>query len=157
MPSPSKLLLLLLLIAYQSQEEEFGHGRLENLCEGAQPICGPYAGCALEEDELLSGRFPGARRVIIPAKIGQTRLRVRLLFTEMVYPGTELLLLVRDLNSGRVEQLQLLDVDIFDRAGDDSILDLEVEFSSSKGDDRLLEIFSDLSASWLLIVELEED
>ncbi len=141
----------------QTQEEAFTNGRLEQLCEGAIPICDLYAGCVLPRVEYISGRFPGAQRAIIPVERGQHRLKVRLLFTEMVFPGTEFLLQVSDVGCGRVEQVQLLDIDIFDRAGDDRVLQFNIDLRDEEGGDRLVEIFSDMAASWLLVVEPLED
>lgn len=147
------LAALSLMGGCQSQEEEFTNDRLEQLCEGAIPICDLYAGCVLNDDEYISGQFPGAQRAIIPVESGQRRLRVRLLFTQMVFPGTEFLLQVSDVGCGRVEQVQLIDVDVFDRAGDDSVLQFDIDLKDEDGGDRLVEIFSDMAASWLLVVD----
>lgn len=146
-------LITLTAAGCESQEEEFTHGRLEQLCQGAIPICDLYAGCVLASDEFIAGRFPGAQRAIVPVESGQHRLRIRLLFSEMVFPGTEFLLQVNDVGCGRVEQEQLLDVDVFGRAGGDRVLQFDVDLKDDDGGDRLVEIFSDMAASWLLVIE----
>ena len=72
-----------------SQEEEFALGRLENPCAGSIPICAFHAACVLGRKDFLSGQMPGGQRFIIQSDRLDRRLVIRLLFTEMIYPGTE--------------------------------------------------------------------
>lgn len=142
-----------ILFGCLSQEEEFTEGRLETLCDGALPVCSLRAGCLLDSENFTRGRFPGSREVIVHAPVVESQLRVRLLFTEQVYPGTELLVQVHGPGCSTLEQVSLVDVDIFRRAGQDRILDFTLPLHE-KGD-HLLEVFSDMSAAWLLQVDVD--
>ncbi|MEZ4473546.1 MAG: hypothetical protein R3F60_22705 [bacterium] len=85
------------LAACASAEEEFTQGRLEALCDGAIPICRLRAGCVLGDDTFARGRFPGAQQVIVRSPVDAAELQVRLLLTDLVHPGTELLVQVHGL------------------------------------------------------------
>lgn len=149
-----KRLLPLFLLACQTQEAEFTEGRLENLCAGAVPVCDLKASCVLADDEFVRGQLPGAQRLIVRSDRDDMRAVVRILLDEQVYPGTELLLQAFSPGCGDLDQVQLLDVDLFDRAGDDRILQFTLELPE-KGD-HLLEFFSDMTARYLLTVDTED-
>ncbi len=145
---------MLLLAGCESQEDAFIGRRVEDLCAGSIPVCELRAACVLDDDEYVGGRFPGAQRLVVRSEADGQRLVVRLLLTEMVYPGTELLVRLHTPACASADEAHLVDVDVFDRAGDDRTL----EFTLPMGDrgDHLLEVFSDMSAAWLLTADPEQ-
>jgi hypothetical protein len=142
----------LVVAGCQSQEQAFTEGRLEDLCAGAIPICALKAACVLDTDEFVRGTFPGAQRLIAVSDLDRQSLRVRLLLTEMVFPGTELEISVFSLGCGRAETEQRVDVDLFELAGDDRTL--EFSFPLDEKGDHLVEVFSDMSAEYVLTFDL---
>jgi hypothetical protein len=131
----------------------FTSGRTEDLCNGAIPLCRQYAGCELDSSSYVRGRFPGELRVAAHAEIPRSKLVARVLFTEMSWPGTELLALAYSPGCGEVRGEHLVDVDFFDLAGSDRILTFEIPLETSGG--HLFELFSDMAASFLLTVDVE--
>jgi hypothetical protein len=136
-----------------SQEEEFALGRLENPCAGSIPICAFHAACVLGRKDFLSGQMPGGQRFIIQSDRLDRRLVIRLLFTEMIYPGTEFLLNLYTPGCGSRETEHIIDQDLFARAGDDRIVTFIMPLEEEG--DHLLELFSDMSAAYLLTIDLE--
>ncbi len=141
------------LLACESQEDSFIGRRLEDLCAGSVPVCELRAACVLDADEYVRGDFPGAQRFVVRAEAEDEPLVVRLLLTEMVYPGTELLIRLNAPACAAAEEAHLVDVDVFARAGDDRTLEFTLP-TGGRGD-HLLEIFSDMSAEWLITAEVE--
>lgn len=150
---PACLLLASTLWSCQTQQAEFTEGRLEDLCAGAIPVCQLRAACVLEPDEFVRGQLPGAQRLIIRSDFDDMHAVVRILLEEQAYPGTELLLQAWSPGCGDLDQEQRLDVDLFALAGDDRILQFELALGE-KGD-HLLEFFSDMTAAYLLTVDVE--
>jgi len=135
--------------------------RLPALCAETLPACGVSAGCVLDPERYVTGQFPGARRVLLDAD-EPTAYRVWLRFTEMGSAGSELLLQLHsadctvDPYAGRIHWV---DVDLFERAGTDWTLILDGLEVDSEGE-HLLEVYSDATAAWQLVVtpyEPEED
>ena len=157
MPLFSRALVLIATIATMtscfSQEEEFALGRLENPCAGSIPICAFHAACVLGRKDFLSGQLPGGQRFIVQADPLDRQLVIRLLFTEMIYPGTEFLLNLFTPGCGSRETEHIVDQDLFARAGDDRIVTFIMPIEEEG--DHLLELFSDMSAGYLLTVDLE--
>ena len=149
------LLAALAVAGCQSPEDEFTEGRLENLCAGTVPVCNVRAGCVLSDDDFVRGTFPGAQRYIVATDRPDQRVEVRLFFTSQRFPGTELLVQLSEPGCGRAEQTRLVDIDFFARAGDDGILDFS--FDAPEKGDHLLEVFSDMSAGWLLTVDVVDE
>ncbi len=135
-------------------EESFTEGRLETLCAGALPVCNVRAGCVLDGGNFARGTFPGAQRYVVRTDRPDQRLSVRLLLSDERYPGTELLVQIYGPGCGETEQAHLVDVDFFRRAGDDGIL--EFTLALPEEGDHLLELFSDMSAGWVLAVEVAD-
>ena len=137
-----------------SREENFTQGRLRAACESATPICSGRATCTLSPKRYLEGTFPGAERAILYLQHPRSQVTVRMLLAEQVYPGTELLVRVHELGCASAEEEQLVDVDIFRRAGDDRILNFT--FDVDGRGDHLIEFFSDMSARYTVTVDVEK-
>ncbi len=136
-------------------EQAFTDGRLEDPCAASVPVCQTRAACVLAPDEYVRGTFPGAQRLIVRTDVDQAKVRVRLLFTEQVYPGTELQLDLWTPGCGDRDRARLVDVDLFDRAGADGVLTFTLD-APGRGD-HLLDVYSDLSARWTLTVDVVTD
>lgn len=134
-------------------EQAFTEGRLEDLCNGVVPVCNVQASCVLDAKKFVRSSFPGGRRLLVRTDEEGKQLVVRIFFTEMIYPGTELLVQAHSPECAGFDSELLIDVDIFDLAGDDLTLIFELEVPE-KGD-HLLEVFSDMSAGYLLTVDVE--
>lgn len=140
------------LAACQTPEDEFTAGRLETPCDGTLPICAVRAGCVLDYGNFVRGAFPGAVRVVVRAERDRAILRLRLLLDDQLYPGTELLIQAHGIGCGAVEQIREVDIDLFARAGEDQTLEYTLPLPG-RGD-HLLELFSDMSARWVLAVDV---
>ncbi len=147
------LLLGLMVAGCVTAEDEFTQGRLEKTCDGAIPICTFQAACVLGRRDFLEGSFPGGQRFIIHTDDLDQRVVVRLLFTEMIYPGTEFMLQLYGPACSSREEKHVLDVDLFERAGDDQIVEFSLPINTPG--DHMLEMFGDMAASYLLAIELE--
>ena len=147
------LTLLLMAGGCQTAQEEFAADRLEKICDGAVPICQSTAACVLGRRDYLSGEFPGGQRFIVQTDQLDKTIAVRVLFERMVYPGTEFMLQLFGPGCTSLETEQILDVDLFERAGDDQVLTFV--FPIDEPGDHMLELFSDMAATYLLAIELE--
>lgn len=135
------------------QEEVFTEGRVETTCGDAIPVCDTRAACVLDDNVYVDGAFPGGLQSIVRTESGDNRIVVRFLLEEMTSPGSELLVRAHSPGCGTFNERHLQDVDLFERAGDDRILQYELEL---EGDgDHLLEIFSDMGAEYLMTVTVE--
>lgn len=145
---------LTLSSACLNDERVFTQGRIEDLCDSAIPACDSQAACILRDDEFYEGSFPGGLKVITRTEGEKGTLVVRFLLTEMLNPGTELFIEAStpDCADSAVEHPQ--DVDLFDLAGDDRILEYHVDLPG-RGD-HLVTIFSDMSAAYLMTMTYEE-
>ncbi|RMG20136.1 MAG: hypothetical protein D6729_03550 [Deltaproteobacteria bacterium] len=151
-------LLLLAAIALGgcfSDEQIFAGGRIEDLCNGVVPQCRLQAGCVLDEAHFVRGRFPGEQRVVVRTERVDATLVVRLLLTKMIFPGTELLVEGFSPDCGNSDLEQLVDVDLFEYAGDDRILEFHLEMGEAG--DHLLSVYSDMDAEYLMTVTVEEE
>lgn len=139
----------------QAGSETFVGDRLPMLCDGIYWTCNVSAACTIDEDHFLEGSFPGTHRFLVHTdELSSGLLSLRLYFEEMRAPGTELLAQVYEpacLVDGELGRVHYEDVDLFDEAGDDRVLDLELEVEE-RGE-HLVEIYSDASASFLLTVD----
>lgn len=131
----------------------FTSGRTEDNCNGSLPLCRQYAGCALDRQSYVRGSFPGELRVAAQTEAPRSILVVRMLLTEMTWPGTELLVLAYSPGCGDVRGEHLVDVDFFQLAGRDRILTFEIPLESTG--DHLVEVFSDMAAAYLLTADVE--
>jgi hypothetical protein len=135
-----------------TREENFTQGRLEALCETPTAVCQTRASCELSEERFVTGAFPGGQRAVVYAPHPRTTLTVRILLDDQRYPGTELF--VRAHQLGCVDSLEerLVDIDLFQRAGEDRTLDFTFELRGQG--DHLIEWFSDASATYTLVVDV---
>ena len=147
-------LLGLCFVGCASQEDIFVDGRIENRCNESIPSCGFQAGCILRRDQFLRGRFPGGQRLIVRTESTPTRLILRALLLEQTFSGSEFFVRAYDTDCGAFDEAIRQDVDLFDLAGGDAILEepLDVE---GRGD-HLIEVFSDMGAEFRFLVEQEE-
>ena len=156
----SKKNILLLLFALfglagcVTDEDAFTSGRLQTLCNESTPICNVQASCTLDNSHYLEGSFPGGLRLLVRSERGGAQLILRMFFTEMIYPGAELLVQAYDPGCGDHKEEHLENIDPFELAGDDRVLQFELDLPVSG--DHLLEIFSDMSAEFLLTAEIIE-
>ncbi|MCB9729704.1 MAG: hypothetical protein H6744_05370 [Deltaproteobacteria bacterium] len=134
-------------------QDGFVGSRLEELCNGSIPACDLKASCVLGEDRFIRRTFPGGERLIVRTELPDQRLSVRMLLGDLVSPGTELVVEARSPTCAAADRERLVDVDLFELAGDDLTLDVVLELPEPG--DHLVEIFSDMSASYLLLFELD--
>ena len=147
------LLALGILSACESGEEAFLDDRLILPCQQAYHICNVPAGCVIDKNHYVEGVFPGTRRLVVKTETRDVKLDVKLYIRSMAAPGTEILVQASEpdctLDTSRAREHRI-DVDIFKEAGDDRTLGFDLEVSE-KGE-HLLELYSDASAEYLLIV-----
>lgn len=137
-----------------SDVDVFVAGRLENPCNATIPICRVRGSCVLRGDEYVRGTFPGGFRGIVQnSDIAEAQLVVRFLLTEMVTPGTELHVQLHTPDCGGLDEAHPRDIDLFEYAGRDRLIEFNLDLDG-RGD-HLLEIFSDMSAEYLLTVTIE--
>jgi len=142
-----------------TDEKIFTSGRIEDLCNGVVPACKKQAGCVLDDEHFTRGVFPGEQRIVVTSVTRDATLVARLLYTEMVYPGTEILIQAFSPDCGDVDMKQIVvdgpeDIDLFEYAGDDRIMDFELRLPESG--DHLLEIYSDMAADYMVTTTVEE-
>ena len=144
------------LCSCKSPEDAFIDDRMLSLCDEAYWICDVPAGCVLDGDEYVEGVFPGVRRVVVVTDTEDVDLQVRLFFRKMEAPGTELLVQLYEPDctvNPDLGQAHLVDVDLFDKAGDDRILSFDL--TALQIGEHLLEIYSDSSVEYLLIADVK--
>ena len=146
--------LPLTLCGCLDDESTFTQGRLEDPCNGSIPICRTQAACVLEQDEYFRGTFPGGVRKIVRNDTDKTTLVVRILLTEPLFPGTELLIQAYSPGCGQFKEAHVQDIDLFNFAGDDRTMEFQLDLEGQG--DHLLEIFSDMSSDYILAILLEE-
>ncbi len=145
---------LVVLGGCQTSEAAFLGDRLLTLCTATYYTCGVTAGCALDGDHYVRGSFPGARRVVVRTAEDEALLLVRLYLTSEIAPGTELLAQIYEPDctlDPQSSQEHWTDVDIFAEAGNDHTLLIELEAPTAG--EHLLELYSDATAGYLLIVD----
>lgn len=135
-------------------ETVFTGGRLEDPCNGSIPVCNTQAACVLENDEFYRSEFPGGVRFIVRSETEDAKLVVRALLTEPLFPGTEFNVIANEPSCGRFDQELIKDVDLFQFAGDDRIIEFELDIPG-RGD-HLVELFSDMSSTYLFTTTVEE-
>ena len=136
-----------------SGEEAFVDGRLNAHCDEAYNICDMPAGCVLDKKHYIRSGFPGSKSFVATTEANDVTLDIKLYIATMEAPGTELFIRAYEpdctLNIDK-SQKHLEDVDIFKKAGDDRILQFELEAQQSG--EHLIEIYSDATADYLVIV-----
>jgi hypothetical protein len=136
------------------QRKGFTEGRLETTCGDAIPVCDTRAACVLDDSVYVDASFPGGLKSLVRTETGDNKVVVRLLLEEMVSPGSELLVRAHSPGCGTFNERHLQDVDLFERAGDDRILQYEIDLEGEG--DHLLEMFSDMGAEYLMTVTVED-
>jgi hypothetical protein len=137
-----------------SREESFTAGRIERLCEASLPICNTRVTCSADEDTYLTGAFPGAERAMVYAPHPLTTVTLSFLIDKQIFPGTEMLVRAHQIGCVEIEEKRLVDVDIFQRAGDDRILSFSFDLEG-RGD-HLIEWFSDATATYVFTVDYKQ-
>lgn len=142
-----------LLASCVRQDEVFTEGRVETTCGNAIPVCDTRAACVLDDNSFVEGAFPGGIKTIVRTESEKSRLLVRFLLDDLSSPGTELLVRAHDPGCGNFNERHPQDVDLFERAGDDRILEYELQLNGSG--DHLVEIFSDMASDYTMTVTSE--
>jgi hypothetical protein len=135
-------------------EDIFTEGRIENRCNDSVPVCGFQAGCVLGEDQFLAGRFPGGQRVIMRTESEQTRIILRFLLVDRVFPGTQIITRAYDTGCSDFFDARYEDRDLFDLSGDEGILEFRLDVEG-RGD-HMVEVFSDMGSGFLMTLTPEE-
>jgi hypothetical protein len=145
--------LLLLTLSGCTAEELFRQGRVHEPCGAVYPTChaGFAAGCYLDGGRYTTGQFPGARRVLVTSTQPNQFIRVRLFFTNMIYPGTTILVQAYEPDCGDVSSDLREDVDVFEEAGNDLVIIFDLE--ASRPGDHLVEFYSDCASDYLLTAD----
>ncbi len=149
----SVLALMLGAGACQDFEQTFTEGRLEHLCDETIPVCAVQAGCVIDDERYVESHFPGGQRLVVRSPYDDLTLVVRILLIEYVYPGTELFIQVYSPTCADFERERLVDVDLFELAGGDRTL--QIELPLPERGDHLLELYSDMAARYALTVDME--
>ena len=138
----------------ETAEEVFVGDRLAKLCDESYWVCNVSTGCVLDNDHYVEGVFPGTRRIVITTQEVEQDIRVRIYFRTQESPGTEILVQLYEPNcivNTALARENLVNVDLFEEAGDDRMLIFEL--TALEEGEHLLEIYSDASAEYLLVVE----
>jgi hypothetical protein len=153
-----RLLFALLLVGSLGgcvdQDTVFTRGRIQATCNAAIPVCDGRAACVIGNDDYVEGTFPGGQKTIVRTETADNRLVVRFLLDEMVSPGTEMLVRAHQPGCNAFEQQHPTDVDLFERAGDDRILQFTLDLPGQG--DHLLEVFSDMGADYRMTTTVEK-
>ena len=152
------ILGLLCLVAWMSscgsEEGSFTRGRLEARCNESIPACDTQAACILSNNDYYDGQFPGGQKVLVRTDTKDATLVARFLLTDMSFPGTEFQVVAHSVGCDSFDELHLVDIDIFNYAGDDRIIQAELELDGAG--DHLVSIYSDMNASYLMTLTIEE-
>lgn len=143
----------LLAVSCVRQDEVFTQGRVKTTCGDAIPVCDTRAACVLDDNVFVEGAFPGGLKSIVRTESENNTLLVRFLLDDMSSPGSELLVRAHQPGCGQFNERHPQDVDLFERAGDDRILQYELELEGTG--DHLVEIFSDMAADYTMTVTVE--
>ncbi len=146
-------LMLLAAPGCVTAEEAFVGPRLQDLCNASIPVCSVQASCVLGEGRFLRTTFPGGERLIVRTEEPEQTLVLRMFLSDERFPGTELVVQAYSPTCAGYDEDHLRDVDIFRVAGDDRVLEFHLRLPE-KGD-HLVEVFSDMTATYLLTVDIE--
>lgn len=146
---------ILMCASCSSDEGVFTDGRLEDPCNASIPVCSTQAACVLDSDEYYRSEFPGGARLLVRTETENAKMIVRVLLDEPLFPGTEFRIQAFEPGCGNFDEQHIKDVDLFQVAGDDRLIELELELVG-RGD-HLLEVFSDMSSTYLLAYVIDEE
>ena len=141
------VVLLCAAVGCGDAQSIFTEGRIEKRCNDSVPICNRKASCVLLDDQYLQDHFPGGKTFMIRTEQDDTTVFARFLLIEPRAPGTEILVRVYSTSCGSFAEGTTKDADLFDYAGDDGIIEYELDVEG-RGD-HLVEIFSDMSSEFL--------
>ncbi len=131
----------------------------ETFCDGVWPVCaGQFAGCALDTDHYLSGKFPGSRKFIVETSPGDWEIEVLFFLGDRLSPGTETEVSWFEPGCAEEYRYQLskdkIAGDLFEQAGRDQV------FSVRRGvvdpGDHLIEFYSDATCRYKLRIALHK-
>ena len=148
------VLLWPVLVSCQTAEEEFVQDRLQEMCDEAYWQCGLPTGCILDSKHYADGAFPGVRRVVIETEENDMDVQVRIFIGDALGGGTEMLVQLYEADCSLDRELgkeQMIDVDLIKEAGDDRVLTFNLHVMQEG--EHVLEIYSDMTAEFLLIAE----
>lgn len=146
--------ILLFASGCMSQQQVFTEGRVEDLCQGAVPVCQKQAGCVLDQQHFVRGSFPGDQKIVVHSDAANGTLSVRILLTYEVYPGTELLIQAFDPDCGDAATVDQTNRDFFQEAGDNRTLAFDMALPVAG--DHLLQVYSDMTADYLLVADVKD-
>lgn len=146
---------LTLATGCRNAEDIFTDGRIENRCTDNIPVCSDAAGCVLTDRQFVRGSLPGGNIAIVRTNEEQSRLRVRFLLSNELFPGSEFRVRAFDTGCNRfAEGLNQAPPSLFEVAGDDKILQYDLDVTG-RGD-HMVEWFSDMTADFHMTVEVFE-
>jgi hypothetical protein len=93
-------------------------------------------------------------RVIVRTDVDPARLVTRFLLIDQTFPGTEMQVRAYDTGCGDFDEQVYRDVDLFELAGDDGILELHLDVEGLG--DHMVELFSDMGSGYLFQVDIED-
>ena len=143
-----------LTLSCETAEETFVGNRLPLLCDSAYWTCDVLAGCVIDTEHYIEGRFPGVRRILVVTEDPSEVVRGRILLTSFEASGSELLIQLQepdctlDTDDSR---LYLQDVDLIALAGDDRTIYFEL--AADLAGEHLLEVYTDAAFSYLLVID----
>jgi len=152
--SAAGLAFALTLLACESSQDAFVGSRLERLCTQSIPVCDVQASCVLDPKSFVMKRFPGGLRLVVYTDRDESTLVLRIQLASQEAPGTELVVEAWQSDCNDLTSEKIADVDLFDVAGDDRIFEWELPLSG-RGD-HLVELRSDMTADYLVTVDLKE-
>lgn len=138
-----------------SSEEAFVGARLQRLCTQAIPVCDVQASCVLDPRSYIEKRFPGGIRLVVRSDADASTLTLRMQLASQEAPGTELVVESWQADCNDVTSMRMADIDLFAAAGDDRIFEWELPLAG-RGD-HLVELRSDMTADYLITVDVEAD
>lgn len=135
-----------------SSEDAFVDGRLERLCTESIPLCAVRASCTLDAGSYVSSAFPGGQRWLVRSEVDGQRARVRVRLAGLGWSGTELVLQAFTPDCAGLDSLRLTGDEVARALGRGDVLEHELELGP-RGD-HLIELFSDMSAGYLVTVDV---
>lgn len=140
-----------------TSEDHFIGSNKENLCSGVWYACKDQsAGCVLNQDQYLTGTFPGVRKFLVETPSGDWKIKIQLFLRDRLSPGTETEIDWYEPGCGDVYEYRLsrskAPGDLFEQAGKDQIF--EVQQAVVNPGDHLVTLWSDSICRYLLKVEL---
>lgn len=144
---------LLLLLAGCGEVGGFTGTRSLNACGANYPVCNTSAGCVLDESQYVEGVLPGQRAVIFRTQ-GPALVRVRLLLTQEIAPGSLTQIEFNQVGCGSQQLYSTMGQNLFNLVGAGQ--QLAVERPLQGAGDHLIRLQSDATARYQLRVEVAQ-